>query len=70
MNIPSSSVIDTTICFGQSVIMGTTSHNSTGTTYDTLTNSVGCDHTAGLNLTVRGRSSVVDSFVICEGQSI
>jgi gliding motility-associated-like protein len=70
IKIPSASVIDTTICFGQSVIIGTTSHTSAGTTYDTLTNSVGCDSTVRLNLTVRGRSSVVDSFVICKGQSI
>ena len=60
------------ICFGQSVTVGTVVHNTTGTFIDTLANvgAFGCDSVVTTNLTVMPWSSSTQTLSICSGQSV
>ncbi len=49
---PLSSSIDTTICFGQSITVGTSTYTTTGNFTDVITNYAGCDSIVTTSLTV------------------
>jgi gliding motility-associated-like protein len=61
---------NSTICTGENIRIGTSTYNSSGTFYDTLTNSVGCDSIVTLNLIVRPISTKTIDTVLCQGTSI
>ncbi|MFH1319866.1 MAG: gliding motility-associated C-terminal domain-containing protein [Bacteroidota bacterium] len=64
------SVADTSICPGDSIFAGGSWQNNTGTYYDSLTSSAGCDSIFTTNLTVLTiMSSTIDTG-ICQGDSI
>ncbi|MBT4479218.1 MAG: hypothetical protein HOC66_07395, partial [Flavobacteriales bacterium] len=64
----SSTVNDVTICDGDSVVVGSSVYNSTGSYVDVLTNSAGCDSTVTTNLTVQ--TPVYQDITICDGDSL
>jgi gliding motility-associated-like protein len=61
-----------TICFGDSVIVGTVSHHTTGTFIDTLNNAAvnGCDSVVSTNLTILPWANRTQSLSICFGDSV
>lgn len=65
----STKTIDTTICQGASIRVGTITHNTSGTYYDTLINFVGCDSIVRSNLIVVS-SSFTRSISICNGDTL
>jgi hypothetical protein len=62
--------IDTSICQGQSIIVGGTTYQSTGTYTRRLQTINGCDSTLTLNLTVVPLADTIIYREICEGDSI
>ena len=64
----SSTIIDLTICDGDSAILGNTFYHVSGTFVETLTNIAGCDSNVTLNLTVQ--TPVSWDITICDGDSI
>src|SRR6185312_347046 len=65
-----SQTIDTSICQGDSVIVGGSTYNSTGTFTVVIPNSQSCDSTITLNLTVRPTTSQTIDTSICQGDSV
>ena len=65
----SSKIIDTTLCQGNSLHVGSAIHTTTGTFYDTLTNYTGCDSIVRSNILVINTSST-RNISICNGDSI
>ena len=65
----SSSTTSATICKGSSFTFNSKSYDSAGTYTSHLTNSVGCDSTATLILTIKDSSSSTTSATICKGSS-
>lgn len=61
-------VIDSTICSGESVFLGTHSYQATGTYSDTLIASSGCDSIVTLNLTVLPAKSSTIMHSMCPGE--
>ena len=70
ITMPSNFNIDTTICNGNSIFIGSHVYSTTGTYYDTLTNYLGCDSIITTQIIVHPTGSNIDSFIICKGQSI
>lgn len=68
--LPSSIVIDTTICSGTFIAIGSHNYFTSGTYHDTLSNYLGCDSSITLNLFLHPTGNSADTFEICEGQSI
>ncbi len=66
----SASTVDSTICYGEVVVIGTSTYSSSGTYLDTLTGSNGCDSMVTLNLTVQPISIDTLNADICEGDSV
>jgi len=64
----SSTVNDVTICDGDSVVVGSSVYNSTGSYIDVLTNSSGCDSTITTNVTVQ--TPTYQDITICDGDSL
>ncbi|MDC0201701.1 T9SS type A sorting domain-containing protein [Flavobacteriales bacterium] len=64
----SSTVNDVTICDGDSVVVGSSVYNSTGSYVDVLTNSSGCDSTITTNVTVQ--TPTYQDITICDGDSL
>ena len=62
--------ISRTICNGQSVTIGSSTYNTTGTFTTVLQTSLGCDSTVVLNLTVNPTPTTNISRTICNGQSV
>ena len=60
----------TTICTGDSVLLGTIYYSAAGTYYDTLQTIAGCDSVFVLNLYVNGSYETKDSLFICLGDSV
>lgn len=58
-----------TICFGDTVWVGTTPYTTTGMFTQNLFTSFGCDSTISLNLTVLPENLVTLNEIICQGQS-
>ena len=65
----SSSTTNASICAGASYIFNGTTYNTAGTYVAHLTNAVGCDSTATLNLTVKALSTSTTNASICTGGS-
>ncbi len=59
-----------TICAGRSIIIGSTTHNSTGTFTDVLTSFKGCDSAVTTHLTVLPVNAQSQTFTKCAGESI
>lgn len=59
-----------TICFGNSIVIGNDTLNSTGVFSSTLTNPSGCDSIITTNLTVLPLLSSSQSLSICAGDSV
>ncbi|MBP1639970.1 MAG: hypothetical protein H6Q17_1553, partial [Bacteroidetes bacterium] len=66
---PSSSTTTASICQGESYTFNGTTCTTAGTYTSHLTNAVGCDSTATLQLTVREPSSSTTTASICRGES-
>ena len=60
-------IIDTTICFGDRILIGSNIYTATGTYYDTLNNIFGCDSTITTILNVLPVNIRVVDTSICEG---
>ena len=56
----------TTICNGDSVIVGNSIYNTVGNYTDTLTSSNGCDSIVNLNLTINNSTTSTDTQVACD----
>jgi len=69
VKLPSSSTTDASICQGESYLFNGTSYATTGIYGAHLTNKVGCDSVATLNLTVKLPSSSTTTASICQGES-
>jgi hypothetical protein len=65
----SSTVLNETVCFGDSTSFKGQTITQSGTYKDTLTNAVGCDSIITLNFTVRNRAERTINASICSGQS-
>lgn len=63
-------VIDSTVCSGESVFIGTHSYQTTGTYSDTLTTSSGCDSIVTLHLTVLPAKSSTITHSMCPGELV
>ncbi len=61
--------IDTIICPGEEVIIGSNTYNTTGFYTTTLPSYLGCDSIINLDLTVQTPIATVDNVTICEGDS-
>jgi len=66
---PSSSTTNATICRGESYAFNGTAYTSAGAYAAHLTNAVGCDSTATLQLSVRELSNSTTAASICRGES-
>lgn len=62
--------IDTTICFGQWIQVGTFRYFESGPYSNLLETSTGCDSLVSLNLTVLPPPTTVIDTTICEGESV
>src|SRR6185295_10988156 len=62
--------LDSSVCAGDFVIVGTSVYASTGNFSDTLTAANGCDSIVTLHLTVRPVKTNLLSISICQGDSI
>jgi gliding motility-associated-like protein len=69
VNQPSASITNDSICHGESYFFNGKSYNSSGTYYASLSNAVGCDSIAILELTVRSHTSSLTKESICQGES-
>lgn len=65
----SSTIINTSICSGQSYLFNGINRITAGSYLDTFTNYTGCDSIVTLNLTVRSTSTGTINRSICSGQS-
>ena len=70
VNQPTTSTITTAVCAGTIVNVGGNSYTQSGTFTIITTNSVGCDSTITLNLTVNEPSATVIDSVICAGSTV
>jgi len=68
VNVPTTSTTNASICQGGSYLFNGTSYNTTGIYSKTLTNAVGCDSIATLNLKVKSSSTSSTSVSICQGE--
>ena len=59
-----------TICQGESILIGTIIHNSTGIYTDTLANLYNCDSIVITDLTVNPTHLINQNLTICQGESI
>lgn len=62
--------IDTTICFGQWIQVGTFKYFESGPYTNLLETSTGCDSLVSLNLTVLPPPTTMIDTIICEGESV
>lgn len=71
MNVKATSVssINASICSGNSYTFNGNTYSTTGKYTATLTNSLGCDSIATLNLTVKATSSSTTKAAICPGNT-
>lgn len=67
---PTFEELDSTICAGNTVMIGTNSYDENGIYIDTLSSSIGCDSIITLNLNVIEADSTVVEETICSGDSI
>jgi len=67
VNPVNETVLDTMICEGDSIVIGTSVYKSTGSYTDVLSNRFGCDSTVYLTLTVNPTQAVDIHEDICDG---
>ena len=67
---PDSILVYSTICEGDSILLGWNYQSATGTYYDTLVTSSGCDSILITNLLVSPPDSILVYSTICKGDSI
>ncbi len=70
VNSPSITNLDTIICAGDNIIIGTNIYNSTGIYMDTLSTSNGCDSIVELDLKVQNNIFTNIDTTLCFGESI
>jgi hypothetical protein len=63
-------IIDTILCFGESLIVGNHSYNTNGVYNDTLTSTSGCDSIIQLNLSVLEYFEETIDTVLCSGEEL
>jgi hypothetical protein len=68
--LPTPSAQAFTICFGDFIIVGSNTYNSTGVYTDTFTGINGCDSVVTTTLTVNQEITTQQVFTICNGESI
>jgi hypothetical protein len=59
-----------TVCAGESIIVGSTTHNTSGTYQDILTAVSGCDSTVNTTLIVLDAIETNQTFTLCAGESV
>ncbi len=69
VNPVNETILNETICEGESVVVGSSEYNVSGNFIDVLNNRFGCDSTVYLNLTVNPVYEHFISVNICEGTS-
>jgi len=69
MNLPTASTTNVAICQGSSYLFNGTSYNAAGTFTTNLTNAVGCDSIATLNLSMKLPTTSTTNAAICQGSS-
>jgi len=69
VKLPSSSVTNTSVCQGDSYLFNGVSYIAAGTYVAHLTNKVGCDSVATLNLSIKLPTSSSTNGSICQGDS-
>ena len=62
--------VDSTICEGESVIVGGIAYTQNGTFVNNLNSIEGCDSIVTLNLTVNPVAQIILDEYLCEGQSV
>ena len=62
--------IVTSICGGDSIIVGTSVYKSSGQYVDTLVSATGCDSIVKLTLTINPTHLVLQNYTFCEGDSV
>ncbi len=62
--------IDSSICMGESMVVGDSVYSQSGFYTNHLTDQYGCDSTLNLNLTVNPIHDTIVTYTICEGDSI
>lgn len=67
---PIHTVLDTTVCFGQAILVGTAVYNASGPINETLTSWQGCDSLVTGNLTVLPQNITMLEDTICSGDFI
>ena len=67
---PSNQTIDTTICQGQSIILGNQTISTTGKYTENFKNIGGCDSIVTLNVTVKSSSFTTIDTTICQGEFV
>ncbi len=68
---PLISAIDTTLCFGESITIGSTLYNSTSNVNETVTSFLGCDSLISGSVTVLAPiETILPDTTICFGESI
>jgi hypothetical protein len=67
--LTSLTLIDSTICQGDNIVFGGNTLIQSGSYYNYLVSSEGCDSTIQLNLTLLPSSNTVVSMAICQGDS-
>ena len=69
VNQPTTSITNASICAGASYTFNGTAYTTAGTYVAHLTNAVGCDSAATLNLTIKALSTSTTNASICTGAS-
>ena len=70
VNAPITGTQTMTVCAGNGVTVGSTTHTTTGTFTDILTSYTGCDSTVTTNLTVRLAITGTQTITVCAGGSV
>ncbi len=70
ISVPSNQTIDTTICQGQSIILGSQTISATGKYTENFKNAGGCDSIITLNVIVKSSSFATIDTTICQGEFV
>ena len=62
--------VDSTICEGEFVTIGTSTYNTSGVYQDILTSNLACDSVVNLTLTVNAVDTINVDSTICEGEFV
>lgn len=59
-----------TLCYAETVTVGSNTYSATGNYSDTLQTSAGCDSIVNTDLTILAQNETAQSFTICDGESV